>query len=210
MFFDPRTDGMKPPPFTHSVYTALVVPRPIGWISTINEDGVVNLAPFSFFNALCGDPPCVMYCPNGFKMGIDEPKDSLTNVEATKEFVFNLCGYDLKEQMNTSSVHVPNSEDEMAKAGLDPAPSTNVKPPRVAAAPVALECKYLQTVQLPSSSTGYSNNMVIGQVIGVHVADEVITDGMIDIGKIRPVARLGYRDFGVIEPENVFAMPRPE
>lgn len=209
MFFDPRTDGMKPEPFTHSVYTALVVPRPIGWISTISPEGVVNLAPFSFFNALTGDPPCVMYCPNGFKPGTKEIKDSITNVEATGEFVFNLCSYELREQMNATSVHEPSSYDELAEAGLEAAPCNNVAPPRVAAAPIALECKFLETVRLPLSSTGAPNHVVLGQVVGVHVADEVITDGMIDIAKIRPVARLGYLDFSVIEPESIFRMGRP-
>ena len=94
MYFDPK-DGMKPPPFKHTVYNALVVPRPIGWISTVDTNGVINLAPYSFFNALCGDPPCVMYCPNGYKTGTTEPKDSLTNVRDTGEFVFNMVTMEL-------------------------------------------------------------------------------------------------------------------
>ena len=150
VYFDPA-EGMRPPPFVHSVFTALVVPRPIGWISTIGAGGVVNLAPFSYFNAVTGDPPCVMYCPNGLKPGTGEIKDSVANAEATGEFVFNLCTYDLREQMNATSVHAPADVDEMREAGLEPAPSEVVTPPRVAAAPVALECKYLQTVRLPKS-----------------------------------------------------------
>ena len=210
MFFDPRTNGMKPPPFNHSVFTALVVPRPIGWISTIDINGVVNLAPFSYFNAVAADPPCLMYCPNGPKKGTADPKDSLSNVEATKEFVFNLCSYELREAMNKSARHEPRGEDEMAKVGLAPALSVNVRPPRVAAAPIALECTYLQTVSLPSSSIGTDNNMVLGQVVGVHVQDDVITDGAIDIAKMRPISRLGYLDYSVVEPETVFSMDRPD
>lgn len=210
MFFDPRTDGMKPAPFKHSVYGALVLPRPIGWISTISNEGVVNLAPFSFFNMLTGDPPCVMYCPNGFKPGTKERKDSAVNAEMTGEFVFNLCSYDLREQMNETSVHEPSSIDEMAVAGIEPAPCRNVKPPRVAAAPIALECVHLRTVKLPDSSYGGPNNAVFGQVVGVHVAEDVIVDGVIDVARMRPVARLGYLDFASIEPENVFVMPRPD
>ena len=201
---------MKPPPFNHSVFTALVVPRPIGWISTIDINGVVNLAPFSYFNAVAADPPCLMYCPNGPKKGTADPKDSLSNVEATKEFVFNLCSYELREAMNKSARHEPRGEDEMAKVGLAPALSVNVRPPRVAAAPIALECTYLQTVSLPSSSIGTDNNMVLGQVVGVHVQDDVITDGAIDIAKMRPISRLGYLDYSVVEPETVFSMDRPD
>ena len=210
MFFDPRTDGMKPAPFNHSIFTSLVVPRPIGWISTIDIDGVVNLAPFSYFNAIAADPPCLMYCPNGPKKGTTEPKDSLSNAEMTKEFVFNLCSHDLREKLNKTARHEPRGEDEMEKAGLTPARSVNVKPPRVADAPIALECKYLQTVRLPRSSSGSENNMVLGQVIGIHVRDEVITKGTIDISKIRPIARLGGLDYSVLEPENVFTMKRPD
>ena len=210
MFFDPRTDGMKPAPFNHSIFTSLVVPRPIGWISTIDMDGVVNLAPFSYFNAIAADPPCLMYCPNGPKKGTTEPKDSLSNAEMTKEFVFNLCSHDLREKLNKTARHEPRGEDEMEKAGLTPASSVNVKPPRVADAPIALECKYLRTVRLPQSSSGSENNMVLGQVIGIHVRDEVITKGTIDIGKIRPIARLGGLDYSVLEPENVFTMKRPD
>ncbi len=209
MFFDPQ-DGMKPAPFTHTVYNALVVPRPIGWISSLNADGVINLAPFSFFNSLSGEPPCVMYCPNGYKTGTAELKDSLTNVEATGEFVFNMCTYDLREQMNATSAHFPASVDEMAAAGLEAAPSVKVKPPRVKASPVALECVHLQTVQLPSYTDGVPNHLVIGQVVGIHIDEAVITDGMIDMKKLRPLARLGYLDYAAIEPENVFSMRRPD
>lgn len=210
MFFDPRIDGMKPEPFKRSVYTALVVPRPIGWISTINSAGVVNLAPFSFSNALTGDPPCVMYCPNGFKPGTRVPKDSVVNAEATGEFVFNLCSYELREQMCATSAHELAGVDEMAGAGLAPATSMNVTPPRVAAAPISLECIHLQTIQLPLSSTGEPNHVVLGQVVGIHVADDVINDGVIDIAKLQPVARLGYLDYSVVKPDAVFSMHRPD
>ena len=118
MFFDPREVGMKPEPFKHSVYSALVVPRPIGWISSLSADGVVNLAPFSFFNALSGDPPCVMYCPNAVKPGTGEKKDSYQNVQDTGEFVFNMCVWGLRDEMIATAEHAPASVDEMAKVGL--------------------------------------------------------------------------------------------
>lgn len=207
MFFETK-DGMKPPPFVHSVYTALVIPRPIGWISTVSTDGVVNLAPFSFFNAVSGDPPCVIFCVNGYKTGTKEPKDSLVNAEATGEFVYNMCSHDLREQMNITSAHVPASVDEMIEAGLEPAPCNLVKPPRVKASPIALECKYMQTVRLPNQKDGSGNNTVFGQIVGVHVADEVIRDGMIDPRLFKPLARLGYLDYA--EFGEVFTMGRPD
>lgn len=199
---------MKPHPFTHNIYTALVVPRPIGWISTVNKEGIVNLAPFSFFNAVSGNPPCVIFCPNGWKTGTREAKDSLVNVEETGEFVYNLCTYELREQMNATSEHVPNGIDEMVSADLEAVPCELVKPPRVKGSPIALECKYLQTVKLPDPGDGSPNNIVIGQVVGVHVADEVITDGIIDIQKVNPLSRLGYLDYAPLG--NIFSMKRPD
>ena len=209
MFFDPTEAGLKPPPFRHTIYNALVVPRPIGWISTLNPAGVANLAPFSFFNSLSSDPPCVMFCPNGFKPGTREPKDTLVNVEATREFVFSMCSYALREQMVATAVHEPAGIDEMAKAGLEAAPCEKVKPPRVKAAPIALECKYLQTVHLPATSDGSPSNLVIGQVVGIHVSEAVIVDGIIDVGRVDPLARLGYLQYARITPENVFSMSPP-
>jgi flavin reductase (DIM6/NTAB) family NADH-FMN oxidoreductase RutF len=210
MFFDPAETGMKPAPFRHTVYNALVVPRPIGWISTVSADGVVNLAPYSFFNSLSGDPPCVMFCPNGVKPGTTERKDSLTNVEATGEFVYNMCTAELGEAMVRTAAHEPASVDEMAAAGLAAAPCEKVRPPRVAASPIALECRYLQTVTLPKPRDGVQSQLVIGQVVGVHIADAVIADGIVDVRRMRPLARLGYLDYAVIEPDSVFSMRRPD
>ena len=150
MFFDPREVGMKPPPFKHTVYNALVVPRPIGWISTLDADGDANLAPFSFFNALSADPPCVMFCPNGRKPGTEEIKDTLANVETTKEFVYSMCTYELREPMVATAVHEAAGVDEMAKAGLEAAPCEKVKPPRVA----PRRRTYMQTVHLPDDRPG--------------------------------------------------------
>jgi len=201
---------MKPAPFKHTVYNALVVPRPIGWISTLGVDGVINLAPFSFFNSLSPDPPCVMYCPNSFKPGTREQKDSLVNVEATGEFVFSICTYAQREQMIITAAHSPASVDEMAQAGVEAAPSINVKPPRVKASPIAMECKVLQIVDLPRPADGSRANVVIGQVVGIHVADEVISDGIIDVKKINPLARLGYLDYATLDLDNMFSLRPPD
>jgi len=209
MFFDPAVSGMKPEPFKHTVYNALVVPRPIGWISTISTDGIINLAPYSFFNSLSADPPCVMFCPNGVKPGTKDRKDSLINAETTGEFVYNMCTTELGEAMVRTAVHEPASIDEMKAAGLEAAACNMVRPPRVKASPIALECKYLQTVTLPKPARGEQSQMVIGQVVGIHIADEMIVDGIVDIRKVRPLARLGYLDYATIEPENIFSMRPP-
>lgn len=198
MHFDPAVT-MRPPPLQHNPYTALVMPRPIGWVSTMGKDGIVNLAPYSFFNAVAGDPPCVMFCANGRNRHDGGEKDSLRNVREVPEFVWNLCTYDLREQMNATSEHFPRGVDEMAKAGLAPAPSIKVRPPRVARAKVALECEVYRIVDLPPGKDGITNNMVIGRVVCVHVADEVISEGKIDVLKLKPMARLGYFDYAVID-----------
>lgn len=197
----------RPAPFRHNPFKAIVAPRPIGWVTTVSATGVVNLAPYSYFNAVCDDPHCVMYCPNGAQPEDGGVKDSLKNVQATKEFVCSLVTWDLREQMNLTAAHVPRSVSEMAEAGLQPAPSVKVKPPRVAASPAQLECRYLQTVELPSNrATG--NYMVIGEVVAIHVDEAVVSDGRIDMMKLKTVARLGYLDYCVVD--NVFAMDRPD
>lgn len=209
MFFNPLEVGMKPDPLKYTVYNALVVPRPIGWISTMSADGVVNLAPFSFFNALSGDPPCVMYCPNAVKPGTDEKKDSYTNVQETGEFVFNMCTWGLRHEMMATAAHSPANVDEMAAAGLEAAPCHNVKPPRVKASPVALECKHYQTIDMPPGVSSQSH-MIIGQVVGIHIDDDIISDGMVDVHKMELIARLGYLDYAKIESENIVSLKRPD
>ena len=210
VFFNPLEVGMRPEPFKHTVYNALVVPRPIGWISTLSAEGIVNLAPFSFFNSISADPPCVMFCPNSFKPGTREQKDSFTNVEATGEFVFNLCTYDHRQQMIITAAHSPATVNEMAEAGIEAAPCVNVQPPRVKSSPIALECKHLQTVDLPAPGDGSRAVVVIGQVVGIHVDDAVISDGIIDVRKLNPLARLGYLDYAKLDLDNMFSMRPPE
>ncbi|MDP6705912.1 MAG: flavin reductase family protein [Alphaproteobacteria bacterium] len=199
-------EGMRPPPLKHSPFKALVVPRPIGWVTTMSAEGVLNLAPYSYFNAVCDAPPCVMYCVNGaHKEG--GAKDSLRNVEETGEFVCNLVTWELREVMNLTSENLPRSVDEMAKVGLTAAASVKVKPPRVAESPAHFECRYVQTVDLPSTH-GARHAMVIGEVVALHVADELVVDGLVDVRKLKPVARLGYMDYAVVE--DFFTMERPD
>ena len=148
-----------------------------------------------------------MYCPNGGHRD-GGPKDSLKNVQETGEFVFNLCNWDLREKMNLTAEHMPSNVDEMEAVGLEPAACKFIAPPRVAESPASFECRYIKTVDLPAGSTGRESHVVIGEVIGIHIDDRVIVDGIIDIGLLKPVARLGYMDYAVIDKS--FSMMRPD
>ncbi len=194
MFFEPAKDNHGLP---YSPYQACVVPRPIGWISTVDTNGKVNLAPFSQFNTL--GAPYVMFS-SGRQEFADRRKDSVINIEATGEFVFNMATYDLREAVVQSGQIVDPEVDEMAAAGLTPAPSRLVKPPRVAESPIHFECKHHDTVVLPDNIYGSTNYMVIGRAVGIHIADDVVTaEGRVDLAKIRPLARLGYNDYTSVD-----------
>jgi flavin reductase (DIM6/NTAB) family NADH-FMN oxidoreductase RutF len=204
MFYEPRlqNSGLAMDPLK-----ALVVPRPIGWISSVDLEGRVNLAPFSFFNMVADSPPIVMFAPSGLKPD-GSPKDSLRNVEAVGAFVVNLATWDLREQMNATSARLPAGVNEAEVAGLEMVPSTIVAPPRVKASPVALECRYLKSVVLPSLDPAEPNTVLFGDVVGVHVADHLIENGRVDITKAKPIARMGYSLYTVVE--QTFRMTRPD
>lgn len=199
MFYRP---GIDPHGLAHNPFKALVAPRPIGWISTLDAEGRVNLAPYSFFNAVADDPPMVMYSSTGRKPS-REGKDSVANIRATGEFVCNVVPFALRAAMNASSETLPAGEDEFVRAALETAPSRIVGPPRVAAAPAALECRLWRVIDLP----GTDNHMVIGEVVGVHIDPGVVVDGKVDISRYQPLARLGYRDYAAVR--EVFELPRP-
>ncbi|MBI1384305.1 MAG: flavin reductase family protein [Rhizobiales bacterium] len=184
----------------HDPFKALVVPRPIGWISSLATDGTRNLAPYSFFNAVGDRPHYVMFASAG-------RKDSQRNCEETGEFVCSLATWALREAMNVSSASVPPEVDEFELAGLTPAPSRLVRPPRVAESPVALECVYERTVELPAEGSAMPYAMVIGKVVGIHIDDGLLEAGRVVIERARPIARLGYHDYTVVD--EVFSMVRP-
>lgn len=187
-------------------FNAIVVPRPIGWISSIDRNGIVNLAPYSFFNAVAYSPPQVMFAATG-SHSQGGKKDSIKNVEETGEFVVNLATWDLREQMNASAVPAPSEINEFTYCGLTESPSKIVTPPRVAESPVHLECIYTQTVNLPASDEDGSNTVVFGEVVGIHIADRAIKDGYLDTVELKPIGRLGYLDYTTVtEP---FSMDRP-
>jgi flavin reductase (DIM6/NTAB) family NADH-FMN oxidoreductase RutF len=200
MFYETATNAHGLP---HDPFKAIVTPRPIGWITSMSAKGEVNLSPYSFFNAVSERPPMVAFSSSG-------RKDALTFIEETKEFVCNLATYDLREQMNLTSAPLARGQNEMDHAGLESAPSLMVKPPRVADSPAALECKWLQTVPLiPLGGGDPSYYLVIGQVVGIHIDDRYIVNGLVDTAAMRPIARSGYRDYFVATPETKFSITRP-
>jgi flavin reductase (DIM6/NTAB) family NADH-FMN oxidoreductase RutF len=187
----------------HDPLKALLVPRPIGWISTVSLSGLVNLAPYSFFNGVGEKPGYVVFGSAG-------RKDNLRNIEETGEFTCSLATYDLRDQMNTTSAPVPYGENEFALAGLTMAASRYVKPPRVKESPAALECRHFQTIALPGAGRyQQSYHLVIGQVVGIYIDDRYITNGIVDTGAMLPIARLGYMDYAVVRPESIFSIERP-
>lgn len=207
MFYEPRYNdhGL---PFTP--FKACVVPRPIGWITTLSHDGVVNLAPFSISNQLAFDPPFVFFTGSGAEVpagATPRRKDSVVNAENTGEFVWNMATYDLRHQVNITSAPVAPEVNELALAGLTPAPCRLVKPPRIAESPVNMECRYHCTLTLPAHSPKSVHHVVVGEVIGIHIADWALTDGRIDFLKIKPLARLGYMDYTYVA--HAFEMKPP-
>ena len=189
----------------HDPFKALVTPRPIGWIASVSLDGICNLAPYSYFNAVSDQPHYVMFSSKNIK-------DSVRNIQATGEFTCSLSTWDTRDSMNASSAPVPPGVDEFPIADLTTAPSRFVKPPRVKESPAALECRYWKTIELPDVAPGSDRGhfVVIGQVVGIYIDEAYILDGLVDTGGMRPLARLGYMDYAVVTPDTVLTINRPE
>ena len=188
----------------HDPFNAIVGPRPIGWISTVNPGGVRNLAPYSFFNGFNYRPPIIGFSSIGWK-------DSVANIEATGEFVWNLATRELAVAMNETSASLPPDEDEFVRAGLTAAPSRTVAAPRVLESPVNFECALTQLIQLrDTDGEPVDTWMVLGQVIAVHIDRQWLVDGVYDTTGPRPILRAGgpanYSEAG---PDGVFTMQRP-
>jgi len=197
MFYEPAKGHGLP----HDPSKAIVAPRPIGWISTIDKEGKINLAPYSFFNAFSTKPFIVWFSSEG-------EKDSATFAEETGEFVANLVSRDLAQKMNRTAVDAPRGVSEFGYADLAMAPSRLVAPPRVAEAPAALECRVTEIIR-PRGLDGTQTSAVVvaGEVVGVHIDDAYLKDGMFDIVRAGNVARLGYMDYASID--EIFSMRRP-
>lgn len=188
----------------HDPFNAIVGPRPIGWISTHDGDGHLNLAPYSFFNAFAYKPPIIGFASSG-------SKDTLRNAQQTGEFVWNLATMDLASQMNATSGTVAREISEFEVAGLTPAPSLRVAPPRVAESPVAFECRVTQIVQLTDhQQVPIPSWVVFGEVVGAHIARHLLVDGVYDTAAARPILRAGGTDVYIeVTPDRVFRMKRP-
>lgn len=202
MFY--KTD--EPHGLPHDPFKSCVVPRPIAWVTTMDPGGVINLAPYSFFNAIASDPPLVMISFNGYHAHGGE-KDTLANIKSTGEFVVNMVPLALKDDMNLTTVNVAHDVDELALARLDTEPSELVRPPRVRQAPIHLECSLHQEIDLPCTLEDSINRMIIGRVLGIHIRDEVLEDGLVDLTRIKPLARLGYMQYTAVG--EIFVMTRP-
>lgn len=203
MFYDPQKNDHGLP---HNPFKALIVPRPIGWISTVSAAGIDNLAPYSQFQMVDSRSPYVML---GCQYRDGKQKDTAVNIEQTGEFVYNMATYDLRLAMNATAAELPPEVDEFEVAGLTKAPSVRVAPCRVAESPVHFECRYYQTIRLPGYTPAESVDMIIGKVVLIHVNDAFIdANGRVDIVKLRPLARLGYYDYASVD--QVFEILRPE
>ena len=199
--------GSDPCPLPYSPFKSCTVPRPIGWLSTQSRGGIANLAPYSQWQNLTFDPPMVMFAANQYSDG--RRKHTVVNAEETGWFVWNMATYDLREAVNISAMEWPEGTDEFAKAGVTPAPCIDAPGPRVLESPAQFECRYLSTHRLPGNSAHGWVEVVYGQVMRIHVKDEVLTpEGKLDIPRIRPLARLGYYDYTSVT--EVFEMRIPD
>ena len=204
MHYDPRTD---PCPLPFSPFKSCTIPRPIGWLSTISPSGIANLAPYSQWQNLTFDPPMVMFAANQHLDG--RRKDTVVNAEATGWFVWNMATWELREAVNATAVPTPYGVDEFDRAGVTKAACIDAPGPRVAQSPCHFECRFLSTHRLRGATTVGTVDVVYGEVARIHVRDDVVLpNGKLDVLKIRPIARLGYFDYTVVD--NVFEMIIPD
>jgi len=199
MFYEPK-DGHGLP---HNPFNALITPRPIGWISTRGADGADNLAPYSFFNGVAYEPPQVMFACTSAKPDQDGVKDSTANIRDTGVFCVNVVESASAEVMNQTSGPWPRGVDEFTDAGIAKAECRLIDAPRVADAPASMECRLTRIVQIE----GAANTVVFGEVIGIHMRDDCLVDGIFDVTAFQPVGRMGYRDFTKVT--ELFSLNRP-
>jgi flavin reductase (DIM6/NTAB) family NADH-FMN oxidoreductase RutF len=199
-FYEPARGHGLP----HDPFKAIVGPRPIGWISTTDKSGCFRVAPYSFFNAICDKPPMIAFSSSG-------RKNTMTNAQEKGEFVYNLATRTLAENMNISSTSVAHDIDKFELAGLTPAQCNVISIPRVAESPASLECKLVQIIELKDVYGKSAQHwLVIGQVVGVHINQNYLKDGIFDTAAANPILRAGYLDqYAEIKPDVMFKMKRP-
>lgn len=188
-------------------FKSLIVPRPIGWISSKNNEGQINLAPYSFFNAIATIPPMVVIGPGGYSKSGNN-KDTLLNIKNNPEFVCNFVSWDVKDIMNESSYSFDNNESEVEKLNIETEDSNMVSIPRVKLSPAHFECTLFKIIDLPSDSRGNPNHLIIGNIIGINISDKIIKNDRIDIGELKPISRMGYDEYALIN--TIFSMKRPK
>ena len=203
MFYETK-DG--PHGLAEDPLNTCIAPRPIAWISTASGAGIVNLAPYSCFTRIAVSPPMLVFGSSCRATGGD--KDTITNCKETGEFVVNVVNWDLRDEMSRTSVSAPPDVDEMEMVGLEGVPSRLVKPPRVGASPVNLECVVHEIFDLPNDDPDGTNAMVVGRIVGVHISDDILTEGLVDPTKLRPIAQFGGEVY--VRAESVFTLKRPE
>jgi len=194
-----------PPRDVYGLLIGAIAPRPIAFVSTLSADGIPNLAPFSFFNGGGSDPPSVVFSPVHSREG--RPKDTLTNIETTGEYVINVVTWEMAEQMNIASADFPPEVNEFAEAGFTPAPARKVKPARVAESPIAFECRLHQIVR--HGSAPLSANYVIGEVVYAWVEERVWRDGRIYPPAVHAIGRMGGAWYCRTDEAALFEMARP-
>lgn len=206
MFYRPGTEDHGLP---RNPFNALITPRPIAWVATRDAAGASNLAPFSFFNGAAYEPPIVSVAFTGAKLGAlkGERKDTLANIRETGVFSVNLVPTSLKDAMNASAAHLAAGASEFEAAGVRELDCETIACGRIAESPAAFECELVQVVELPNDGPG-ANATVFGRVVGVHISDEILTDGFVDPTIYKPLARMGYLDYASIE--SVFTLKRPD
>ena len=204
MFYETSKNnhGLKYNPFK-----SCIIPRPIAWITSISNDGIDNCAPYSFFNGVASNPPMVMFANNGLSLNKKSPKDTFCNIKNNREFVVNLSTYENKDKMNQTCTNLSSDQSEIVFANLETIKSKLVKPKSLKISPINIECTLYKIVDLPVVNANEYNGIIIGKVIGINIDDNYIKDGIVNVKKLKPLARLGYMDYSVVD--NIFTMNRP-
>ena len=200
MFYEPKNGHGLP----HNPFNAIITPRPIAWVSTRGPDGSENLAPYSFFNGVSYQPPQLMIASTSGKADREVGKDTVSNIIETGVFCVNIVEFAMREQMNATAAEFPKEVDEFERAGLTRTSCETIACSRIDGVPASLECRLVDKVSLP----GDSNIVVFGEVIGVHLRDDCLVDGIFDVTRYQPLARLGYRDYARIT--DLFSINRPK